>query len=551
MSISYGNQAEGETQEFSTDFAINTKVKEAVESLQPYIQKMVARLPTEEDKELISDFLLTCMKQENIAVKSKRQYVISLYYLSKYCCLKRPFKALSDKDIAQYLDSLKPSEEKVKEKLKKNPDYNLYGWINNRNTVAANISKFYRFVYFPDKSPRERRRLSKEDLAKIPQLKRFHYISTTDIPKSPIKSRHKWDNEDFATCLKYIENSNPRLACYVACARDMSARADEILRLRLSDIDKLVELADTGDEYTRLQVGRYSKKKKPRKVMLVYGLKHYRVWRQRHPQAENPNSFVFISTERSAKYKNIPVSVDSIRAELKKLKEQYFPTLLKRADIPQEDKKKIEKLLGRKFTPHVLRHSSLQLYRNAGASGEDLRKHAGWAPNSKMIQVYIDEEGDESCDNILQLAYNIDTKAKQKSKESEKELQGRQCPHCNVWNLNSAQTCISCNKMIDPIKLGLIVEKAERQDKELEEMKARQEKLEQVIRLMKYNTYQDELKILDYYLKRYEPEKYANLMEDEKFKKTYEEMKESIPKIIEEFLMHRKNKNNNNKITND
>jgi hypothetical protein len=49
---------------------------------------------------------------------------------------------------------------------------------------------------------------------------------------------------------------------------------------------------------------------------------------------------------------------------------------------------------------------------------------------------------------------------------------GKQCPHCGAQNLQYAQTCIECKKVIDPIKLGIIIEEAERANAEREEMKA-------------------------------------------------------------------------------
>jgi hypothetical protein len=71
MSISYEEAetaAQMETQEFSSDAAINRKVKLAVSGLQASFQRMVSRFPSDKDKELVADFLLACM-QQNIAIK--------------------------------------------------------------------------------------------------------------------------------------------------------------------------------------------------------------------------------------------------------------------------------------------------------------------------------------------------------------------------------------------------------------------------------------------------------------------------------------------------
>jgi site-specific recombinase XerD len=104
---------------------------------------MVSRFPTDQDKEVVADFLLACMKQENIAVKSKRVYVTALNYLSKYHGYNKAFMAMSDKDVSNYLGSLYKDRNT-------DPDQ---GWISNHNTMAAPISKFYRWLYYSDKSP--------------------------------------------------------------------------------------------------------------------------------------------------------------------------------------------------------------------------------------------------------------------------------------------------------------------------------------------------------------------------------------------------------------
>jgi hypothetical protein len=70
MSIAWENTVE--TQQFSTDPVINNKIKKAVTGLLPCIQKIFLEFPTDKDKELVADFLLDCVRQENIAVGTKR-----------------------------------------------------------------------------------------------------------------------------------------------------------------------------------------------------------------------------------------------------------------------------------------------------------------------------------------------------------------------------------------------------------------------------------------------------------------------------------------------
>jgi hypothetical protein len=161
-----------------------------------------------------------------------------------------------------------------------------------------------------------------------------------------------------------------------------------------------------------------------------------------------------------------------------KLKKRYFPALLKSPNIADKEKKKIEKLLSRKFTPYTLRHSSLQIYARSGISEYDLRLHAGWNKTSDMIEVYTTESGGESAEDILRMTYKIETKDQKQIQQIQEQEKGRTCQYCGIQNLQSAQTCIECGKVIDPIKLGIIVEEAERTQTELQELRKKQQETE-------------------------------------------------------------------------
>jgi hypothetical protein len=87
-----------ETQEFSANTVINKKVKIAVSGLQKTIQKYFIRdIINEKDKELAADFIISCVKQDNVKPSTKRVYVIALAYLCRY---------LADKQNSVSLDKM-------------------------------------------------------------------------------------------------------------------------------------------------------------------------------------------------------------------------------------------------------------------------------------------------------------------------------------------------------------------------------------------------------------------------------------------------------------
>ena len=134
-------------EEFSDNPSINKNVKAAVQGLHPSIQRLLFKFPTEEDKELVADFVLTCIHQENVAIKTKQVYISSLAYLSKFFDYKKPFKETTGKDIAEYLGSMHRDQTV-------DPDQK---WVNTHNMMPLSISKFYRWVAYPHQALKKRK----------------------------------------------------------------------------------------------------------------------------------------------------------------------------------------------------------------------------------------------------------------------------------------------------------------------------------------------------------------------------------------------------------
>jgi site-specific recombinase XerD len=89
---------------------------------------MLLELPTDEDRELVADFLLACMHQENIALTTKWTYLANLVYFSRYFDNKKSFKDMTDKDVVDYLGDIIN-----KGRASAYPDE---GWINTCNNRA-------------------------------------------------------------------------------------------------------------------------------------------------------------------------------------------------------------------------------------------------------------------------------------------------------------------------------------------------------------------------------------------------------------------------------
>jgi integrase/recombinase XerD len=288
--------------------------------------------------------------------------------------------------------------------------------------------------------------------------------------KSSIKARDIWTDEDTAIFLKYCAGWNPRLACFHAMARDTSARPSEILPVKLGDIE--MKMSADGKLYVPLDVGRYGKKKKSRIVGMTDSIKYYRAWLQHHPASGNPNAFVFISREYSARYGNNPILGGALRADYRKFRKKYIPTLLKKPDVSPEDKIKLQHIRdNKKWNPYAMRHSSItRLARNPNINEYTLRQYAGWTKTSNMIDVYTHELKGESFEDVM-MAYGIELKDKKETQQLQEELAGRICPYCKMQNLPDAQFCSQCEYTLDPEAFLKVREEAEKNKKEAEENK--------------------------------------------------------------------------------
>jgi Phage integrase, N-terminal SAM-like domain len=141
MSIAWEdiNKSDKETQQFSANSAINAKIKRALQGLhQPSIQKLFLEFPTDRDKELVADFILACVHQENTKVGAKRAYLIALARLSNHVKGKS-LEDMTDKDLTEYVD-------KMHKERSEDPDQS---WINTQKAYGLPLQKFFKWLAYP------------------------------------------------------------------------------------------------------------------------------------------------------------------------------------------------------------------------------------------------------------------------------------------------------------------------------------------------------------------------------------------------------------------
>jgi site-specific recombinase XerD len=156
MSISWENAVrKNETQEFTADPIVNIKIKAVVSGLPRSIANLFLEFPTDDNKELVANFLDSCTKQENISLNTKRVYLIALAYLVRE--VKKPLELVTSSDLKTYLDSMQRSQTE-------DPDQS---WIATQRTMGLPLLKFFKWLAYPDLTPQQRKLLSRNNYPQV------------------------------------------------------------------------------------------------------------------------------------------------------------------------------------------------------------------------------------------------------------------------------------------------------------------------------------------------------------------------------------------------
>ena len=170
----------------------------------------------------ICEYIIAMKREVNPRLSYKRYTIQFLAELSKVVGVATKFIDMTRDDVLCYLDKCRKPE---------NEDP-LHKWIGSYNTKLVIISRFFRWLYYPNvDNPKRRNELSvlerkPECIMGIPQLKRKEV--------SCYKPSDLWSQEDDLLFLKWVTNKRDR--CYHTMSRDLSARPHEILNLKIKDI---------------------------------------------------------------------------------------------------------------------------------------------------------------------------------------------------------------------------------------------------------------------------------------------------------------------------
>ena len=297
-----------------------------------YLEKLRSdKTLLQENRDLILRFLRDCSLGKTFTGRARRK--IGPGRLLKYIGILRFLSAR----FAKSFDLVNQDDmERFVERL----ETNLIKKLNGANFAEATkadikktIKKFWKW---------------KDGKGKVyPEL--VEWIDSHD----PIKEIPALPREEVEKMIEYSSNARDKALLMVLF--DSGARAEEILNVRLKP-EHLMWIEDGGYFKIRLEFS----KTKPRTISVPLSTRLLQAWLEVHPARENPQAQLF------------PLTYGNLRMLVRRIG---------------------ERVLGKKVSPHMLRHSSATFYANKLGNRFQLCYRYGWTMSSRVVDRYLDREG--------------------------------------------------------------------------------------------------------------------------------------------------------------
>ncbi|MFL6326839.1 MAG: hypothetical protein ACJ71I_05115, partial [Nitrososphaeraceae archaeon] len=283
----------------------------------------------------ICDYIIAMKREINPRLTYKRYTIQILSELSRTVGIEKKFIDMTRDDVLCYLDKCRKTEEE-------DP---LHKWIGSYNTKLVILSRFFKWLYYPNvENPKRRSELSvfekKPDCIRgIAKLKRKEV--------SCYKPSDLWTQEDDLLFLKWGHKQKRQVLSYDVPYT--SCRPHELLTLKIKDI-VFKSVDNYKYQYAQVVV---NGKTGSRSIPLIQSLPYIKDWLANHPSRNNPNSPIFVSLDKHSMGRR-QLTVGGLAEVYRYYQKEFFPKLLEDPVVPNEDKENIKSnLLTKPFSPYV------------------------------------------------------------------------------------------------------------------------------------------------------------------------------------------------------
>ena len=190
-------------------------IQEATSGLHKEYKNHVLKLRNQDNALTIAKYLLSMKHEVNPSDNYRMSAIKTLAKLSNFFFIvnddeenkSKSFLEITKEDLIKFLDSFRKPE----------PIDPLHKWIGTYNSYLVIISRFFKWLYYPDLPPKER--IKPKVIDNLTQLKR----KETSI----YKPTDLWTQEDDQLFLKYCPSTRDR--CYHTISRDTGCRPHEMI----------------------------------------------------------------------------------------------------------------------------------------------------------------------------------------------------------------------------------------------------------------------------------------------------------------------------------
>lgn len=416
------------------------KIATATEGLNPEFRTHLSKMSTP-NMLALADYLVSMKSETNPSDNYRKNIIKVVSLLSRFHKNNLSFKAMKRDNVLLFLDHLrKPDNKDPKHK-----------WIGTYNLYITVLIKFFKWLYNPDMSSKNR--------AKPPVVQNIPALKRKEI--SNYSPEDLWTEEDDRIFLKYCPTK--RMKFYHTVSRDASDRPHEVLKLKVGDIKW--KLTPDKKQYAEISL---SGKTGKRHIPLFHSIPYVKDYLDHEHPSPNTDAPLFCGLgKRLGKH----IGGDQLRRIYTQLKRKHFPELLD-TDIPEEDKDIIRQLLRKPWNPYIRRHTGLT--EKSKKIPALMTQYAGWTPNSKMPQKYFHYFANESSNSLLE-AYDYTPNDRQKSDI----LKPKYCPQCNEGNKPDSKFCAKCRMVLSYDGYAETIEAEKQKDGRIQDLEKQLKSMEE------------------------------------------------------------------------